>query len=102
MPKYDYRCEECSQRFSLVYARYADFDEATPACPECGSLDLARLISAVSTPRAERDYRKMSSGEMLSVLESGDGGQVDAMFKQVGAPRPAEPGGGQASEGGGA
>ena len=83
MPQYDFRCKACGQRFSLRYKSYAQYDEATPQCPACEASDLARLITAVAIPRSGRDYAKMSSGEMLSVLESGDERQVDDMFKQV-------------------
>ena len=88
MHHYDYRCESCSQRFTLSYRTYADFDAAEPICPVCGATELSRLISQVAIPKADRDYNKMSSGEMLSVLESGDEGQVENMFKQVGAEPP--------------
>ena len=71
-------------RISISYRTYADYDHATPACPECGSTQLSRLISQVSIPRSDRDYGKMSTGDMLSVLESGDQSQVGEMFKQVG------------------
>lgn len=83
MPQYDFRCKACGQRFSLRFKSYADYDAATPRCPACESSDLARLIKAVAIPRSGRDYARMSSGEMLSVLESGDERQVDDMFKQV-------------------
>ena len=83
MPQYDFRCEECGQRFSLHFRRYADYDRAAPGCPQCGGLDVARVIAKVSLAGLSRDYSRMSSGEMLSVLESGDRGQVSQMFEQV-------------------
>ena len=84
MPAYDFRCKDCEQRFTLFYKTYADYDTAEPACPECGSTNLARLISGVAIPRPSRDYSSMSPDEMLSVLESGDSRQVGEMFQQVG------------------
>ena len=57
---------------------------AKPKCPECGTTELSRKISSVAIPHSSRDYRNMSSTEMLSVLESGETRQVDEMFKQVG------------------
>lgn len=76
----------------MRYKSYAMYDEATPLCPACGSSELARLITKVAIPRSGRDYGKMSSGEMLSVLESGDQVQVDEMFKQVSGDDRAESG----------
>ena len=83
MHKYDYRCQDCNTRFTLGYRTYAEFDKAIPRCPECGSAQLIRVISQVAIPRGDRDYGKMSSGEMLSVLESGDRDQANDMFRRV-------------------
>lgn len=89
MPNYDYKCKACGERFSLFYKTYADYDAATKACPTCGSESLARLIQRVNVQTPSRDYGRMSSGEMLSVLESGDSRQVGEMFQQIGGTDPA-------------
>ena len=88
MPTYDYRCKTCGTRFSLFYKTYADYDAATPECPQCAATDLARLIGSVRFAAPGRDYTTMSSGDMLSVLESGDSRQVGEMFEQVGGGDP--------------
>lgn len=89
MPVYEYKCEDCGERFAMFYKTYADYDAATPRCPACGSVDLARLITSVTVQKPSRDYATMSSGEMLSVLESGDSRQVGEMFQQIGGSDPA-------------
>ncbi len=89
MPQYDYRCKRCRKRFALFYKTYALYDAATPNCPNCGATELSRLITQVAIAKPNRDYSRMSSGEMLSVLETGDEGQVGEMFRQVGAAVPA-------------
>lgn len=89
MPAYDYRCVNCGQQFDLFYKTYADYDAATPNCPHCGSTDLKRVIARIHVKQPSRDYTRMSSGEMLNVLESGDSRQVGEMFQQVGAGDPA-------------
>ena len=83
MPDYDFRCEKCAHRFSVKYKTYALFDSANAFCPQCKSNELSRLISRVAIPKSKRDFRGMSSREMLSVLESGESSQVDEMFNQV-------------------
>ncbi len=83
MHSYDFRCDACQKRFTLRYKTYADYDSASPRCPQCESAELTRVISQVAIPKSKRNYTKMSSGEMLSVLESGDSGQVNEMFRQV-------------------
>ncbi len=84
MPEYDFRCDACAHRFTARFKTYASYDSATLRCPECNSGELTRLISQVAIPKANRDYRTLSSQEMLSVLESGETGPVDEMFRQVG------------------
>ncbi len=88
MPAYDYRCENCGTRFDLFFKTYADYDAATPHCPNCDSLNLKRIISGIQFKQPARDFTGMSSGEMLSVLESGDSRAVGEMFQQVGAGDP--------------
>ena len=84
MPQYDYRCDACKHRFSVSFKTFAMYDSTILHCPQCKSGDLTRLISQVAIPKSNRDYRKLSSQEMLSVLESGETRQVEEMFKQVG------------------
>ena len=90
MPEYDFRCEACAHHFSRRFKTYAMCESASLRCPQCQSVDLRRLISQVAIPKSRRDYRGMSSREMLSVLESGESGQVDEMFNQVAGSRSAD------------
>lgn len=83
MPSYEFRCEQCSSEFALFYKSYRDYEAAVPACPQCASTAVTRLIRSVNVQAKDHDYRKMSSDEMLSVLESGDRKQVDQMYRQV-------------------
>jgi len=89
VPQYDYRCKHCHQRFALFYKTYAVYDAASPKCPHCGGTELSRLITHVAIAKPNRDYSRMSSNEMLSVLETGDEHQVSEMFQQVGGGHPA-------------
>ncbi len=88
MPSYEFRCQECDNRFTLFYKSYGAYDEATPICPNCDSEKLSRLITSVAIPKTSHNYNKMSSNEMLSVLESGDSKQVDELYSQVGGASP--------------
>ena len=45
MPIYEYRCEECGKKSSLLVG----FSSPTPACPNCGKPALRRLISTFAT-----------------------------------------------------
>lgn len=87
MPFYDFRCDACGRRVALFYRSYAAYDQAAAAghaCPHCGSTRMTRLISRVAIARPVRSYAGMSSQEMLSVLEGGDGREVGTMMQQLG------------------
>ena len=49
---------------------------------------LLRNETGVAIQKPSRDFTTMSSGEMLSVLDSGDSRQVGEMFQQVGGGAP--------------
>lgn len=88
MPVYEYRCNVCGRKAALFYKTYKDYDAAsagnTHTCPHCGSHDLTRLISRVAIQKPSRDFSRMDSGEMLSVLEGGDSREVGMMMHQLG------------------
>ena len=50
MPIYEYSCKKCENRFELFIR-----GEMTPACPECESEELERLLSL---PRVHSEARK--------------------------------------------
>jgi putative FmdB family regulatory protein len=89
MPSYDYKCNDCQNRFNLFFKTYADYDTQEKRCSVCNSLNVSRTIHKINVQASSRDYRKLSSGEMLSVLETGDSRQVGEMFQQIGAGNPA-------------
>lgn len=45
MPIYEYKCKECGESFELLQQM-----NDTPACKNCGSEDLTRLLSAPARP----------------------------------------------------
>ena len=72
MPFYDYRCQSCTKAVRLFIA-YADYDDAQPHCPVCGSEDLKRLISRITVAKSE-DSRLdgMMDDPSLAGLENED------------------------------
>jgi putative FmdB family regulatory protein len=46
VPIYEYRCEECGERFEELVAAST---EIAPACPRCGSTSVSRLYSRFAT-----------------------------------------------------
>lgn len=49
MPIYEYYCSGCDKEVSIFFLSVSEAQEEKPACPECGSKNLGRLISNVST-----------------------------------------------------
>jgi len=46
MPVYEYRCEKCKRRFSLLVGVTAE--KAPLRCPRCGSARATKLISRIA------------------------------------------------------
>jgi putative FmdB family regulatory protein len=44
MPTYDYRCESCRKKFSVVQS-ISQHDKGRIACPKCKSKDVKQLIT---------------------------------------------------------
>ncbi len=51
MPIYDYRCQGCRRRISLLFQTYAAAADA--ACPHCGSRELSRLVTRFAVMKSE-------------------------------------------------
>lgn len=56
MPVYEYRCEKCSKKFSVLVGVVAGGKkEQAVACPKCEGKNVYRVISRVSFKRSEED-----------------------------------------------
>src|SRR5438270_11556122 len=53
MPLFEYRCEECRRRFTLLVGMTAQTVEQ--ACPRCGGARIRKLISRFAVARSEDD-----------------------------------------------
>jgi putative FmdB family regulatory protein len=53
MPIYEYTCQDCKRRVSLLWRSFADAEERSAACPRCGGANLTRLMSRVAVLRSE-------------------------------------------------
>ncbi len=51
MPIYEYQCEKCRKRTSVLTMRVSERVEAV--CEHCGSARMRRLMSRFATPRSE-------------------------------------------------
>ena len=53
MPVYEYRCQSCRRKVSVLVRGFSGAGEVT--CNFCGSKDLARLFSTFATVRTDQD-----------------------------------------------
>jgi putative FmdB family regulatory protein len=53
MPIYEYYCNDCKRRVSLLWQSFADAEKREPICPRCHGKNLRRLISRVAVLHSE-------------------------------------------------
>jgi putative FmdB family regulatory protein len=102
MPTYEFRCNQCGRKVTLVYKTYADYDQAVPTCTHCQSTHLTRLISRVAIQRSpisrlmadpERmddsalddlsDADPRTMGQMLRAMSEEVGEEIGPEFDEV-------------------
>jgi putative FmdB family regulatory protein len=76
MPIYEYMCQDCKRRVSLLWRSFADAESREALCPRCGGSNLTRLISRVAVLRSEGsrldDMGDAGADEALSGLDEND------------------------------
>jgi putative FmdB family regulatory protein len=84
MPAYDFRCKECRHTFTLDYESYQAFEEASPACPRCGSTDLSRLIKRVAL-LTDEDTRleRLADPTRLAGLDGDDPREMGRLMREM-------------------
>lgn len=53
MPIYEYRCQKCRRRFSVLWRSYAAINESQVKCRYCQNDQVTRLVSRVRVLRSE-------------------------------------------------
>lgn len=53
MPVFEFRCQDCKKRFSLLVGMTAEKHDEK--CPHCSSVNIAKLVSRFSRLRSEDD-----------------------------------------------
>jgi len=56
MPIYDYRCNQCGRRVSVLWRTWAEIETKSPVCSRCGSHDLKRLVTRVAVLHSEDSH----------------------------------------------
>jgi putative FmdB family regulatory protein len=81
MPLYEYRCQNCHRRVTLLRS-FSDSSE--PRCPECQSEDLTRLISRVAVLRSEDSrLENLADPSSLADLDESDPRSVARWMRKM-------------------
>jgi putative FmdB family regulatory protein len=81
MPLYEYRCNACRRRVTLLRSFS---DTSTPCCPECQSQDLSRLVSRVSVLKSEESrLDSLADPSSLAGLDENDPRSVARWMRKM-------------------
>ena len=83
MPIYEYDCEGCHRRVSLLIL--APSTAPTPRCPRCGSASLTRVMSRFTRVRSEEDrLESLADPSGMGDLDESDPQSVARFMKKMG------------------
>lgn len=84
MPSYDFRCKSCKHTFTLQFGSYAEVEKSSPACPQCGSNDLSRLIRRITILTSdEARIERLSDPARLSNLDYDDPRTIGRTMREM-------------------
>jgi putative FmdB family regulatory protein len=83
MPIYEYQCEKCRKRTSVLTMRVSEQVEAV--CQHCGSVRMRRLMSRFATPRSEESRMDaLSDPSGFSDVDENDPRSVARALRRMG------------------
>jgi len=83
MPIYEYECEKCRRRSSILTMRVSE--KVDPVCNHCGATAMHRLMSRFATPRSEEARMDaLADPSNLSGLDENDPKSVARMMRKMG------------------
>lgn len=83
MPIYEYSCQECNRRSSILILSAQQLDSVV--CRHCGSSALERLLSRFSAPKSEESrLESLTDPANLSGLDESDPRSVARLMKKMG------------------
>ncbi|MFQ5875982.1 MAG: FmdB family zinc ribbon protein [Dehalococcoidia bacterium] len=84
MPIYEYRCNNCRRRISLLVKGFSDPPSNT--CPRCGSSDLSRLISSIAVVKSEESrLEDLADPSSMSDLDENDPKSMARWMRKMGS-----------------
>ena len=83
MPIYQYDCAGCRRHVDVFFRSVSKV--SAPVCPECGGVDLKRVVSQVARARSESErLDSIDLNQELGRLESGDAAGFSRWARRVG------------------
>ena len=83
MPIYEYECQGCRRRVSLLVLRPSAAE--SPTCPRCGSQALSRIMSRFATVKSEEARMDaLADSSSLGDLDENDPSSVARFMKKMG------------------
>jgi putative FmdB family regulatory protein len=83
MPIYEYRCNKCKKRVSVLTLRVSE--EVHPECDRCGSKGLSRLMSRFATVKSEEArLEAMADPSSFSGLDENDPKSMARWMRKMG------------------
>ena len=83
MPIYEYQCDKCHRRSSILTMRVSEKVDAV--CKHCGSTKLARLMSRFAMPKSEEArLDALSDPSSFGDLDENDPKSVARMMRKLG------------------
>lgn len=82
MPLYEYRCEDCGRRSTILVLKTEGF---RPVCKQCGGTKLTKLISRVSFLRSDEDrMERLADPSRLGDIDENDPRSMARWMKRMG------------------
>ena len=82
MPIYEYRCDGCRRKFSMLNRSFSEIKD--PVCSHCGAVGGVRIMSQVSVIRSEDDFMGgMPSWESMTDFDEDDPRSVADMLRRM-------------------
>ena len=82
MPIYEFRCQTCAHKFSLLIGMVAG--ETAHACPKCSSSKVDKLVSRFQRYRNEDDRIDAMADRLESMDEPESGSEMREILKELG------------------
>ena len=83
MPIYEYRCNKCKKKVSVLTLRVSE--EVNPECDRCGSKELSRLMSRFATVKSEEArLDALADPGSLSGLDENDPKSMARWMRKMG------------------